>query len=344
VNELSPNLESLVRILDALDVASGGDRRAHTLVENRLHLTRGSDSEFELFIEGEMDSFGEQMSGSLFSWGNYHDLTTNRNISALVISADNRSGHSRLLAHIAYESQRILTENPEIDNESLLFGIGPFLSLIIQSQVLSVAKQMGLTGELILMEDLLIFATQRGLHHSRVLNAWRGYENSERDYYANGIAIEVKASGSRNRVHKISSIEQLLLSDEPEEEHLCVYSIGLSPDTSRSYKLITQIDNVERVLNPLLHDDFYDYLAQYCGEGYHRNLRDRYNLETGFTISPPAGMIRIDDTVDILRYSNFTTGRLPNDVEGVTYKARFSDPDISRTEVEELYSIMLGIE
>ena len=58
-----------------------------------------------------MDSFGEQMSGSLFSWGNYHDLTTNRNISALVISADNRSGHSRLLAHIAYESQRILTEN-----------------------------------------------------------------------------------------------------------------------------------------------------------------------------------------------------------------------------------------
>ena len=76
--------------------------------------------------------------------GNYHDLTTNRNISALVISADNSSGHSRLLAHIAYESQRILTENPEIDNESLLlFGIGPFLSLIIQSQVLSVAKQMG---------------------------------------------------------------------------------------------------------------------------------------------------------------------------------------------------------
>ena len=52
---------------------------------------------------------------------------------------------------------------------------------------------------------------------------------------------------------------------------------------------------------------------------------------------------RIDDTVDILRYSNFTTGRLPNDVEDVNYKARFSDPDISRTEVEELYSIMLGI-
>ena len=344
MNKLGPNLESLVRILDGLDVASGGDRRAHTLVDNRLHLTRGSNSEFELFIEGEMASFGDQMKGSLFSWGNYHDITTNRNISALVISADNRSGHSRLLAHIAYESQRILTENPDIDNESLLFEIGPFLSLIIQSQVLSVAKQMGLTGELILMEDLLNFATERGIHHSRVLTAWKGYENSERDYYANRIAIEVKASGSRNRVHKISSIEQLLLSDEPKEEQLYVYSIGLSPDSSRPYKLITQIDNVERVLNPSLHDDFYDYLAQYCGEGYHRNLRDRYNLETGFTISPPAGLIRIDDSVDILRYSSFATGRLPNDVEGINYKARFNDPDISRTEVEELYSIMLGIE
>ena len=73
-------------------------------------------------------------------------------------------------------------------------------------------------------------------------------------------------------------------------------------------------------------------------------MRDRYNLETGFTISPPAGLIRIDDSVDILRYSSFATGRLPNDVEDVNYKARFNDPDISRTEVEELYSIMLGIE
>ena len=45
------------------------------------------------------------------------------------------------------------------------------------------------------------------------------------------MAIEVKAS-NKDRVHKISSIEQLLLSDEPEEEQLCVYSIGLSPDTS----------------------------------------------------------------------------------------------------------------
>ena len=54
-------------------------------------------------------------------------------------------------------------------------------------------------------------------------------------------------------------------------------------------------------------------------------------------------MIRIDDSVDILRYSSFATGRLPNDVEDVNYKARFNDPDISRTEVEELYSIMLGI-
>jgi len=342
VIEMVHNLESLVSILENLDSAIGGDRRAHTLVQNRLHLTRGSNSEFELFIEGESDSFGEQMIGNMFSWGNYHDLNTNRAISALVISADNRSGHSRLLAHVAYESERILTENPTIDNESLLFEITPFLSLIVQSQVLSVAKQMGLTGELILMEQLLNFANQRGIHHSRVMNAWKGYDNSDRDYYSNGIAIEVKASGSRTRVHMISSIEQLLLSEEPKEEKLFVYSIGLSPDTSRTYKLVTQIDNVERVLDPILQDDFYDYLARYCGEGYHRNLRDRYNLETGFSISPSPGLIKIDEDVEILRYSSFITGRLPNDVESVTYKARFNDPDISRNEIEEVYSNLLG--
>lgn len=340
---MGPDLESLVRILEGLDAATGGDRRAHTLVGNRLHLTRGSDSEFELFIEGERDSFGEQMIGGMFSWGHYHDLNTNRDISALVISADNRSGHSRLLAHVAYESERILYENPEIDNESLLFEISPFLSLIVESHVMPVTKQMGLTGELILMEQLLDFATENGVHHSRVLNAWKGYDSADRDYYANAIAIEVKASGSRSRIHMISSIEQLLLSEEPKEERLFVYSIGLSSDASRDYKLITQIDNVERALDPALHDDFYDYLARYCGEGYHRNLRERYNLETGFSISPPGGLIAIDENVDILRYTSFVSGILPRDVDSVNYKARFNEPDFSREDVENIFSIMLSV-
>ena len=339
---MDPNLESLVRVLEGLDAAIGGDRRAHILVPNRLHLSRGSDSEFELFIEGERESFGEQMIGSLFSWGNYHDLNSSRNLSALVISADNRSGHSRLLAHVAYESERILLENPLIDNESLLLEISPFLSLIVQSQVMSVPKQMGLTAELILMEQLLYFASEKEIHHSRVLNTWKGYDSADRDYYSNAIAIEVKASGSRNRVHMISSIEQLLLSEEPKEERLFVYSIGLSSDTSRGYKLVTQIDNVERILDPALHDDFYDHLASYCGEGYHRDLRDRYNLEPGFTISPSPGLIAIDDNVEILRYTSFVSGTLPRDVDSVNYKARFNDPDFTRSEIETIFVTMLG--
>ena len=339
---MNQNLETLVQIIEGLESAVGGDRKAHSLVQDRLHLTRGSGSEYELFIEGERESFGEQMIGKMFSWGTYHDINTNRNINALVISADNRAGHSRLLAHVAYESERILIENPQIDNESLLYEISPFLSLIIQSQVMSVPKQMGLTGELILMEQLLNFANKNGIHHSRVINSWKGYDSADRDYYANEIAIEVKASGSRNRVHMISSIEQLLLSEEPKEEQLFVYSIGLSPDASRDYKLITQIDNIERILNPLLHEEFYNYLQEYCSEGYHKNLRDRYNLETGFSISPSGGLITIDDNVQILRYTSFVSGTLPRDVESVNYKARFNDPKLSREQIESIYSKMLG--
>jgi hypothetical protein len=339
---LNHNLEALVQIIESLGSAVGGDRKAHSLVINRLHLTRGIESEFELFIEGERESFGEQMIGSLFSWGNYHDINTNRNIAALVISADNRIGNSRLLAHVAYESERILIENPGIDNESLLYEISPFLSLIIQSKVMSVPKQMGLTGELILMEQLLNFANEKGIHHSRVINSWKGYDSADRDYYANEIAIEVKASGSRNRTHMISSIEQLLLSEEPKEEQLFVYSIGLSPDASRDYKLITQIDNIERILNPSLHEEFYVHLQEYCGEGYHKNLRDRYNIETGFSISPSGGLINIDDNVQILRYTSFVSGILPRDVESVNYKARFNDPNLSREEIVNIFSKMLG--
>ena len=141
----------------------------------------------------------------------------------------------------------------------------------------------------------------------------------------------------------ISSIEQLLLSEEPEEERLFVYSIGLTPDSSRDYKLVSQIDNVERVLIPELQDDFYDLLARYCGEGYRRNLRDRYNLETGFSISPPGGLIAVDESVDILRYTSFALGRLPANVDSVNYKARFAEPDFSRDEIESIYSIMFSI-
>ena len=335
-------LESLVQTLEGLDTAAGGDRRAHTLVEQRLHLSKGRQSEFELFIEGDLDSFGNEMVGGVFSWGNFHDLNTNRDISALVISADNRSGHSRLLAHVAYESARILSENPEIDNQSLLIGISPFLSLIVQSQVMSVSRQMGLTGELILMEQLLNHANEMGISHSRVMNSWKGYSNSDRDFYRNGIAIEVKSSGSRNRVHSISSIDQLLIDEQAEEERLFVYSIGLKADSSRNYKLVTQIDNITRILNPMFHGEFFDQLSGYCGGGYIRNLRDRYNLETGFSVYPAGGLIEVTDDIGILRYSSFVSEEVPRNVENISYKARFEEPTFSRSDVEEVFSAMLA--
>ena len=111
-------------------------------------------------------------------------------------------------------------------------------------------------------------------------------------------------------------------------------------DTVRLFE--ASIDNVERILDPALHDDFYDHLASYCGEGYHRDLRDRYNLESGFTISPPPGLIAINDNVEILRYTSFVSGTLPRDVDSVNYKARFDDPDMSREEIEYIFTTLLG--
>jgi len=340
---LTTGLEDLVSILEDLPDATGGNRKAHTLVSKRLHLCRGSSSEFELFIEGEENSFGTGISGRLFSWGTYHDTNDNREISALVIKVENKSGHSRLLAHVAYESERLLSENPAMDNEALLLGIDPFLSLIVQSHVMSVPKQMGLTGELILMERMLNLANDRGINHSRVLSCWKGYESADRDYYSNGLAIEVKASGTRNRNHNISSIDQLLLSEQPPEERLFVYSLGLSPDPSRDYKLITQIDNVTTILDPTLHDSFFELLEDYCGEGYHRSLRERYSLESGFTASPAPALIEIDDSVEILRYSSFSDGELPGAVDRVKYTAKLDYPALQPSEVEQIISTMLGV-
>ena len=340
---MTTSLEELVSILETLPDALGGERKAHTLVTERLHLCRGNSSEFELFIEGEEGSFGNGISGRLFSWDQYHDTNNNREISALVIKAENKSGHSRLLAHVAYESERLLRDDPSIDNEALLLGIEPFLSLIVQSHVMPITKQMGLTGELILMERMLNFANDRGINHSRVLGCWKGHESADRDYYSNGLAIEVKASGSRNRDHSISSIDQLLLSEEPPEERLFVFSLGLSPDASRDYKLITQIDNVTAVLDQSLHDSFFELLEDYCGEGYHRSLRERYSLESGFTASPSPALIEIDDSIEILRYSSFTDDELPRAVDRVKYTAKLDYPALLTSEVEQVISTMLGV-
>jgi len=345
VIDLNTDLEELVSILENLPNAIGGDRQARTLVHKRLHLCRGNSSEFELFIEGNEGSFGSSISGKLFSWGEYHDTNDNRQISALVIKVENRSGHSRLLAHVAYESERLLRDNPSINNEELLLGIEPFLSLIVQSHVMPITKQMGLTGELILMERILNFANENNINHSRVLNCWKGYLSADRDYYSNGFAIEVKASGSGNRNHIISSINQLLLGEEPFEERLFVYSIGLIPDASREYRLVTQIDNVIAILESSLHDDFFDLLENYCGEGYHRSLRQRYSLESGFTVSPSPGLIEIDDSVDILRYSSFQDGELPDAVDRVKYTATLdSIPILSADEINAIFKIMLDID
>ena len=162
---MNTSLEDLVSILEDLPQATGGNRKAHTLVSERLHLCRGSSGEFELFIEGEENSFGSGISGRLFSWGTYYDTNDNREINALVIQAEKKSGHSRLLAHVAYESQRLLTDDPSLDNEALLLGIEPFLSLIVQSHIMPLTKQMGLTAELILMEWMINIANDEGINH-----------------------------------------------------------------------------------------------------------------------------------------------------------------------------------
>lgn len=145
-----------------------------------------------------------------------------------------------------------------------------------QFELLSTSSQKGLIGELYFLKDYLF----QKYSFSESIKYWTGSDRTTHDFQINKIAIEVKATASKQ--HKkffISSEKQL---DSTGLEHLYLSLFCLNLHNNMSDKTLPSIINE---IYKIIHDDsvatflFQIKLAKY---GYNEALADKYNI--GFTV------------------------------------------------------------
>lgn len=227
-----------------------------------------------------------------------------------------------MMAHLAYEALEIVTTNPGVDNAQLLEALTPFVSLVIQRTILSPPQQMGLTGELLLLVELLNFAEQHEppIDKRLALGAWKGWDSASRDFLGDNVALEVKTTGQESRRHAVHPIHQLLPDPDRPDERVYVYSVGLRPDRSQSFGLLSAFDRIDSRLESDETQIFLHQLSQYGGWGFDPELRSYYELEVGFSTPHPPALYRVDNLPDILRPESFVGGSPPERASRISYE------------------------
>jgi hypothetical protein len=324
------SIEEINGAFAAIEYAEGNRWTLSTLHEDRLHLSRGSRGEYTLFLEGERPSFGN------YGWlrsATYEpdavDLRSGRDFHALRITAPVSGFGNRAIAHIAYEFVHLLATAPEMGNEALLLQTGWILELLgDSSELLSPERELGLTGECVLLWRLLQVGHAHGIECGVVLERWRGESRDRRDFAAEGISIEVKTSAQLARVHHISSLSQL----EPlaANERVYLYSLGIRRERLHDRKLPTFVDEVEALLvsasgspDAQAIERFRSKLRSY---GYDPAQREAYEYGPGLMLNENMRPRLFSvDALDCLRVSSFKEDQLPQMVREVSYSLELPD-------------------
>lgn len=339
-------IEEVIRRCEALPLAEANTWYTETLIDDRIHLSRGSQGEFVVLIEGDLTSFGTL---PLWQGIDHSDsvvsLPSNKHLSVLRISSPDVVHGNRIIAHIAYELVRRISENDGIGNADLVRGVEWILTILGEpAEVLSTERQLGLIGECMLLRRLLTLAHFKSIPLTAALECWKGAAQGLRDFAGSGVAIEAKATSLPTRTHHFGSIEQLDPQNDGEEVFL--FSVGLKRDPSAPRKLPEFVhDVVVRLVTPsgepdeVLRAQFREKLAEY---GYDQAKEDYYRACHGFQPPHlPQSLFR-EAQLERLRKSSLVGGALPGMVVSVSYTLSVTCPPLSAQEAEAAMIQLLG--
>lgn len=338
-------IQEIVDTFHALAPASGNRWNIHTVVPNRLHISRGPSGEYAVFVEGDRASFatlpaytGLEHSSAVV--GN----PTGRKFAALRLASDDELIGNRVMAHIAYELSVRLETDPQVPNAALLEDVGWVLQLLgARESVLSVEYQKGLAGECTLLWQLLRLAHRKGLPALTVLDRWWGWNRAKRDFAADGLAIEVKTTGRPSRQHTVETLDQL--DPQSDGEEVYVFSVGLKADPTAPKKLPHFVADVEAQL--VRSDGSPDEAAiarfreQARAYGYDPAHEELYMAGPGYLRPHLVPALFREADLDRLRMTSFVGGSLPSMVVAVSYMLDIRSPEVPEVEAEKIYERLL---
>jgi Putative PD-(D/E)XK family member, (DUF4420) len=326
-SEALPTVASIQDKVDAARPPHGDEWDLHTVVDQRVHISRTAADQPVIFIEGDDDSFGNYGRFPGARHVRAKDMDTGRLFETLQVAAPSESrGGAKALAHIVYEMASFLRSNPTASNEDLLLAVRWVLGLLgTDRDVLTVRAQLGLAGECRFLRELLDLGLRDGFGAATVLERW---VDAERDFAARGISVEVKTTAQNTRVHHIDSITQLEPSAAAEIVYL--YSIGMKSEALHDRKLTAYVDDVVRgLVTPQGQPDsqararFFEMLES---RGYYEAQRALYDVGPGLMLNGdlPARLYRTSE-LDYLRIGSFKNETLPAMVRNIGYDLELPD-------------------
>lgn len=328
--ETAPSMVAITAKIEAARPPHGNEWDLHTVIQERLHISRSATGHPVIFLEGDVASFGNygRLPGARHV--RVKDVDSGREFESLLLPAPRDAlGGAKALAHIAYEMASLLQGGGELTNEELLNGVRWVLGLLgTESDILSPEAQLGLAGECFLLRELLELAHDEGMGATIAIDRW---VDAVRDFAAHGLSIEVKTTALNSRMHHIGSINQLEPTAAGETVYL--YSIGIKVEALHDRRLPTYVDDVESSLVTANGDPdlparaaFFDKLQ---ARGYQPAHRQVYEVGPGLmlNVAIPPHLYRLAD-LDYLRLESFKDERLPSMVRSIGYDLELPDGDV----------------
>lgn len=205
-------------------------------------------------------------------------------------------------------------------DQDVFHDVEPIIELALHRGALPEEAMIGLIGELLCLEQVLLAIQDRPELKSAALDLWRGHQRSARDFLLGGVALEVKTTRLAASVHVAHSLGQIepQQTSEPVEASLLLLSIGLAQTEGDGFTLPGLADRILRLLRDSAvpegvfsptQDLFLQNLRLYGGSpdgGYdHLRMRSFRLYQTTFTSTfVPRLYDLADEDIHLLRRSD----------------------------------------
>lgn len=206
-------------------------------------------------------------------------------------------------------AERLIVEKTSA-MDAIAMELQCFTDLLEERSLLGIERQLGLLGELIVLERLIAKAGVRAL------DSWLGPMGEPHDFRFKHREFEAKATVSPHRIHTIHGTEQLVPSDGCS---LYLVSVLLGPPgASEGFSLADKVAqlSLQFAPNPARLTQFVTSLEA-CA--FRNEDRDHYSRR--FALRRPMGLVRVDSSFPAITRStiNNVLGPLATRIETLQY-------------------------
>lgn len=226
---MDPTFEELRAQISALvPPAEASARQVYWVREPKLGIAIDPRGAFEIFLVGNRLAPRSPLVARHLEFDAWLSATGDSFIANRLVfpPAPHFLGFSTL---VAIELLQAGWCRPEVANQAAFEAVEALIEMALRKASLSEEALLGLIGELLTLEQLLTaVATTRPELRSAVLDLWRGYQRSSRDFVLGASAIEVKTTMRPTSEHYIHGLSQIQPSND-DEHALYLLSVSLSP-------------------------------------------------------------------------------------------------------------------